>query len=175
MRLLADFILFALGLAAALMGAALARQDGSVWNMVQVPLIVMVLAVFYLQEKQLAALAVGVGLGLDIVSAYPFLTWLLIIGGLALAGWWIAKNILTNRSLPSLILLGLAMRVIYLFLELGFSRLGEVFDGTVWYKLTGVSAGRLFEASGIELLILVVCFIIHLRLRGERSRMLSHV
>jgi hypothetical protein len=175
MRTIQDICMFFAGLAIALITASLARFGVGVWPMVQLPLIALALAVFYLNERHLASLAAGLGLGLDALSAYPFLTWTCIIGGTTLVGWWLSKAIFTNRSLPSLLLLGAAMRLAYFLLELGFSRVGSLFGGTVWYLPGSINALRGFSSIGIEMAVLVVVFGVHIRLRGDRARMLTHL
>ena len=97
------------------------------------------------------------------------------MGGTTLVGWWLSKNVFTNRSLPSLLLLGAAMRIAYFIFELAFSRAGELFGGTVWYLITGIDALRALYAFGVEMALLVVVFIVHVRVRGERARMLTHL
>jgi len=175
MRIVSDIGLFVLGLMAALVSVSFARSAGGAWGFVQIPVIVLVLAVFFLKENRLASLAAGIGIGLDVLSAYPFFIWTAIIVATVLVGWWLSKTILTNRSLPSLILLGTAMRLAYFIFELAFSRMAEIFGGSVWYMASGIDLWRMLIAFGIELAALIAFFIIYMRSRGERSRMLTHV
>jgi hypothetical protein len=167
--------MFIIGLAAALLSFSAMRLGAGPFGLIQLPIVVLVLGVFFLKESRLASLAAGLGLGLDLVSSYAFFSWTLIVAATTLAGWWISKTVLTNRSLPSLLLLGAAMRAAYFIFELGTSRLGEIAGGTVWYRVSGVRALGLAEAFGLEMLVLAACFFIYVRLRGERSRMLTHL
>ncbi len=175
MRLFEDLALFLAGLAVALVAVSLLRIGSGFWTLIQLPVVFMALAVFYVNDKRLASLAAGLGLGLDAMSAYPFLTWTCIVGGTTLTGWWLSRTVFTNRSLPSLLLLGASMRLAYFILQLAFSRAGELVGGTVWYMITGVAVWRSLFAVGIEMALLVLFFMTHIRLRGERSRMLSHL
>jgi hypothetical protein len=175
MHLLRDIALFFLGLLAAIATVALTRFAGSTLVMVQIPVIVVIIMVFFFKENRLAATTAGLGLGLDLVSAYPFLSWTVILGATAFFGWWISRTVLTNRSLPSLIILGVSMRAIYFVFELIVSRAAELFGGTVWYKITQVDFFHAFTASAAEMVALAAIFSIYVRVRGERSRMLTHV
>jgi hypothetical protein len=175
MRFVSDLGLWLIGLAAALLCVSFARLGGGAWGMVQVPVIVLTLAVFFLKEKHLAALAIGLGIGLDLASAYPFFVWTAIVAATAFAGWWLSKTVLTNRSLPSLILLGAGMRLAYFIFELVFSRTAQVFGGSVWYMVTSINFLNVLLAFGIELVALVVAFMVYVRSRGEHSRMLTHL
>jgi len=174
MRILSDIGLFLLGLTVALFSISVARPAGP-FALIQFPVIILVLAVFFLKENKLAALTAGMGIGMDVLSAYPFMTWFVILGGTTFVGWWISKNVLTNRSLPSLILLGTLMRLAYFILELAFSRLAEVFGGTVWYKIASVNVWGASEAFALEMLALIIFFFVHVRVRGDHARMLTHV
>lgn len=167
--------MFIAGAAASLFAVAVIRLAGGTFSLIQFPVVCLVLAVFFLKESRLAAFVVGVGLGLDMVSSYSFFTWTVIICGTAASGWWLSKTVLTNRSLPSLMLLGTAMRIAYFLLEAGVSRLSGLFGGTVWYLPSGINIGRVFGAFGIEMLILAIVFVAHMRIRGERARMLTHL
>ena len=175
MRILGDVALFLTGLAAALATVSLFRIGFGVWTLVQLPVVFMALAVFYLNDKRLASLTAGLGLGLDAVSAYPFFTWTCILGGTTLVGWRLSRTLLTNRSLPSLLLLGASMRLAYFILQLAFSRAGELVGGTAWYLISGVGARRTLYALGIEMALLAIIFVVHISLRGERARMLTHL
>jgi len=175
MRFLSDLGLFALGLIAALFSVSIVRLAPAPWGMVQLPIIVLSLMVFFAPERHLAAFALGLGIGLDAMSAYPFFVWTAIVAAAALCGWWISRTVLTNRSLPSLILLGAAMRLAYFIFELAFSRAAELFGGSVWYLMSAIQVESVLAAFGIELATLAIVFIIYARLRGERSRMLTHV
>ncbi len=175
MRILADIGLFVLGLFIALASVSVTRVFGGPWGIIQFPVIVLVLVVFFTSDERLAAIAVGVGLGLDAVSSYPFLSWTVIVGGAALAGRWVAKKVLTNRSLPSLVMLALAVRVAYFALEAAVSRMSQVFGGTVWYRLGLTNLANVAMAFTVEMAVLIVVYIIHVRVRGERSRMLVHI
>jgi hypothetical protein len=175
MRFLEDIALFLVGLAAALATVSLFRIGLGIWTLVQLPVIFLAIAVFYLNDKRLASLTVGFGLGLDIVSAYTFFSWTCILGGTTLVGWWLSRTVFTNRSLPSLLLLGASMRLAYFILQIALSRAGELFGGTVWYLITGVAAWRSLFALGVEMALLVVIFVMHIVLRGERARMLTHL
>ena len=175
MRIVSDIGLFVLGLMAALVSVSFARSAGGAWGFVQIPVIVLVLAVFFLKENRLASLAAGIGIGLDVLSAYPFFIWTAIIVATVLVGWWLSKTILTNRSLPSLILLGTAMRLAYFIFELAFSRMAEIFGGSVWYMVMSINFLNVLLAFGIELVALVAAFMIYVRSRGEHSRMLTHL
>lgn len=175
MRILSDLGIFAAGLLLALASTSVTRVFGGSWGVVQFPIIALALAVFFLSDERLIPLAIGIGLGLDVVSSYPFLTWTVIVGGTAFAGWWIAKNVLTNRALPSLILLGAAMRVTYFILEVSISRFSELAGGSVWYRVGLMNWRNVALAFAIEMIIMIVFFMIHVRIRGERTRMLTHV
>jgi hypothetical protein len=175
MRFFRDTILFMVGLLLALFSVALARLGYGAFGLVQIPIIALVVTVFFFKESRLAALAAGLGLGLDAMSAYPYLTWTMILAATALFGWYLARTVFTNRSLPSLIMLGVAMRIAYFVFELAFSRAAEVFGGTVWYEASAIDPVRVLGAFGIELASLAFVFIIYVRSRGERSRMLSHL
>jgi hypothetical protein len=175
MRFFEDIGIFMAGLAVALFTVSVTRIGAGVWSLIQLPIVCLVLAVFFLKESRLAAFAAGLGLALDAVSSYAFFTWVIILGGTTLAGWWMSKTVLTNRSLPSLMLLGAAMRLIYFIFELGFSRVSALAGGTVWYLVSGIQATHVVAAFGIEMLILAVFFFVQLRLRGDRSRMLTHL
>jgi hypothetical protein len=167
--------MFIAGFAAAIFTVAAMRLDDGPFSLVQLPVLGLVLAVFFLKDSRLAAFALGVGLGLDAVSSYSFFAWTAIICGTAFVGWWLSKTVLTNRSLPSLMILGGAMRIAYFIFEAGFSRLSGLFGGTVWYLPTGINIGRVLTAFAIEMLILLGFFVIHMRVRGERARMLTHL
>ena len=117
MRAVSSLGLFIFGLLAALSSVSFIRSVGGSWGFVQIPLIVLVLAVFFLKENRLAALTVGMGIGLDILSAYPFFIWSVILIATVIVGRWLSKTVLTNRSLPSLVILGAAMRLIYFVFE----------------------------------------------------------
>jgi hypothetical protein len=67
------------------------------------------------------------------------------------------------------------MRLAYFILQIAISRAGELVGGTVWYLITGVAAWRSLFALGIEMALLVVIFVMHIVLRGERARMLTHL
>lgn len=175
MRIFSDLGFCCLGLATALLCISFARLGVGPWGLVQVPVIVLALAVFFLKEKYLAALAIGIGVGLDLASAYPFFVWTATIAATAMVGWWLSKTLLTNRSLPSLIILGAAVRLAYFIFELIFSRTAQIFGGTVWYMVTGIDLIRVLTAFGIELVVLVAVFMIYVRTRGEHSRMLTHL
>jgi hypothetical protein len=175
MRFIYHVWFFMLGLLAALASVSLVRPGNGSWNLVQVPVIVLTLAVFFFKEDGLAALTIGMGLGLDIVSAYPFFSWLVILAATALVGWWLSKTVLTNRSLPSLVLLGAAMHLAFFVFELAVSRAAQIFGGSVWYMVSEIDLWRALIAFGIEMAVLAIIFIIYVRLRGERSRMLTHV
>lgn len=174
-HLLEDLAFFVAGAAASVFTVAVMRNGEGAFSLVQLPVVCLVLAVFYLKENKLAALAAGMGLGLDAVSSYAFFTWTAVICGTTVAGWWISRAVLTNRSLPSLLLLGAAMRVAYFLLEAGLSRVSGFFGGTVWYMPSGISLSRVFAAFAIEMLLLLVFFAVHMKARGERARMLTHL
>jgi len=175
MRFIRDIILFFIGLLLALFSVALARLGYGAFGLVQIPIIALVTMVFFFKESRLAALTAGLGLGLDAMSAYPFLTWTMILAATALFGWYLARTVLTNRSLPSLIMLGVAMRLGYFIFEIAFSRAAEFFGGTVWYMVSTIDLPRVLGAFGVELAALAVIFVIYVRSHGERSRMLSHL
>lgn len=174
MRLFVDLGLFLLGFLVALLSVSAARPGGA-FSLIQFPVIILVLAVFFLKENKLAALATGMGIGMDVLSAYPFLTWFIILGGTTFVGWWMSKNVLTNRSLPSLILLGTVMRLAYFVFELVFSRLAGIFGGTLWYKIGSIDVIGAGEAFVIEMLALIIFFFVYVRIRGDHSRTLTHV
>lgn len=175
MRFVSDLGIFVLGLAAALLSVSFARASSGLWGPVQIPVIVLALAIFFLKEKRLAALTIGLGVGLDAVSAYPFFVWTAILVATTLVGWWLSKTVLTNRSLPSLILLGAAVHVAYFLFELIFSRIAQIFGGSVWYMISVFDLRRMLVAAVLELLALVLFFIIFMRALGERSRTLAHL
>ena len=175
MRFVSDLGLFVSGLITALISVSFARLGNGPWNLVQIPAIVLVLAVFFLKENRLAALTVGMGVGLDILSAYPFFIWTAILAATTLIGWRLSKTVFTNRSLPSLIILGTAMRLAFFIFELVFSRMAQIFGGSVWYMILAIDLWRVFVAFGIEMAALVVFFFVYMRSRGERSRMLTHL
>jgi len=164
-----------MGLAAALLSVSFARLGNGAWGLVQIAVIVMTLAVFFLNEKYLAALTVGLGVGLDTMSSYPFFVWTAIVTATVITGWWLSKTVLTNRSLPSLILLGIGMRVSYFIFELSFSRASQIFGGSAWYLVSDINISGVLIACGIELCALFVAFMIYVRVRGEHSRMLTHL
>jgi len=174
-RCFEDLALFLLGLIAALAVVSVFRIGGGIWQSVQLPVVFMALAVFYLKEDRLASLATGMGLGLDLVSVYSFFSWFIIVGGMVLTGWWLSKSVLTNRSLPSLLLLGLSMRLVFSFFEIIVSRVGELVGSSVWYIMVFAENWRMLFAFGIEMFLLVFVFVAHARLRGERTRMLTHL
>jgi hypothetical protein len=174
-HLLEDLGMFLCGLAVALLTVSVTRLGSNAFALFQLPIVCLVLAVFFLKENRLAAFAIGLGLGLDAVSSYAFFTWTVVISSTTLAGWWLSKTVLTNRSLPSLMLLGAAMRLVYFLFELCFSRISGLVGGTVWYLITGINPVRVLEAFGLEMLFLLVFFTIHVRVRGERARMLTHL
>jgi hypothetical protein len=175
MRLVYDIGLFFAGLIAALLSVSVVRSGGATWGLVQIPVIILAVTVFFMKESRLAALTVGLGIGLDALSVYPFFTWTMIVALTALTGWWLSKTVLTNRSLPSLIMLGAAMRIIYFIYELVLSRMGQLFGGSVWYMVTGIDIWRALTAFGIEMAALSLVFFIYVRSRGELSRMLTHL
>ncbi len=174
-HLIEDAAMFGAGLSVALFTVSAMRLDDSAFSLVQFPVVCLVLAVFFLKENKLAALSAGIGLGLDLVSSYAFLTWTAVICGTVLAGWWLSKTVLTNRSLPSILILGGAMRIAYFIFEAAFSRLSGLVGGTVWYLPTGINPGRVLAAFAIEMLLLAGFFFIHVKVRGERARMLTHL
>lgn len=175
MRILNDILMFLLGLAGALLSFSAMHLSPGPLGLFQLPIVVLVLGVFFLKESRLASLAAGLGVGLDLVSSYAFMSWVLVVGGTTVAGWWVSKTVLTNRSLPSLLLLGAAMRATYFVLELGVSRLGQLAGATVWYRVSDVRILGLAEAFGLEMLALAACFLVYVRARGERARMLTHL
>lgn len=175
MRLLVNLGFFSFGVLVALLAVSLARVSAGPLGIVQYPLIVLALAVFFWNAERLAALVVGLGVGLDVMSSYPFLSWLIILAGTAAVGYYLSQIFLTNRSLPSFLLLGAVMRVVYFLFELSVSRLSVFVGGTVWYSFSGRNLLDVFSAFGLELLFLVAIFIGYVRWRGDRSRMLSHI
>lgn len=175
MRFISDIGLFLSGLAFALLSVSAVRSFGDPWGWVQLPVIIIAAAVFFMKDSRLASLTAGLGLGLDALSAYPFFTWTMILSITALSGLWLSKTVLTNRSLPSLVLLGAVMHAVYFVFELVFSRASQLFGGSVWYRLRGADLPRNFIAFAIEMAILAIIFIIYVRSRGERSRMLTHL
>jgi len=175
MRFARDIGIFILGLLVALSSVALSRIGGEVLGLVQIPVVGLVITVFFFKESRLAALVAGLGLGLDLMSSYPFLVWTAILAATAVFGWWLSRTVLTNRSLLSLIMLGAAMRLAYFVFETVVSRAAELFGATVWYMASTMDPLSALAAFGIEMAALVVVFIIYVRSRGERSGMLTHV
>jgi len=169
-------ILFLLaGLAAALACySMLAIFDG--WpRSLNLPVVLVVLAIFLLAEDRALALALGAGLGFDLASGYPFFAWTAVMLATFLVCFWLSRSFLTNRSLPSLLMLGAAAPIAFVIFEAGLSRALAAVGGTVWFSFAGVSVLSLLVSMALELGLLTVIFIIYLRFRGERSRMLTHL
>ncbi len=175
MRLAADIGLFLCGLTLALLGVSVARSFGGPLGSVQTAVIVLAAAVFFLKESRLAALTAGLGLGMDALGAYPFLAWTMILAATALAGLWLSKTVLTNRSLPSLVLLGVGMHAAYYVFELAFSNAARLFGGTVWHHFGPFDFAGALAAFAIEMAALAAIFMVYVRSRGDRSRMLTHL
>jgi hypothetical protein len=110
MRIILDIGLAMVGLVIALLSISVIRMGGATWGLVQIPVIVLVAMIFFVKESRMAALTIGMGLGFDLMSSYPFFVWTAILSATAFSGWWLSRTVLTNRSLPSLLLLGAVMR-----------------------------------------------------------------
>jgi hypothetical protein len=170
-----DFLFFVGGAAFSVFFSTAWQLGTGFVSAMQLPAVMVILAVFYLKEKYLPSLIIGMGIGLDIFSPYPFFTWTLVVGLTAAAGWWIGRNVLTNRALPSLLILFLVIRFIYFILQSSLSRLGKFVGGNFWYLPGESGTLGLLITVALELFCVVGYYLIHIRLRGEQSRMLTHV
>ena len=172
---LGNLALFFAGIVIDLFAISVIGPWGGIWGELRLPIIVLTLAVFYLQFESALALTLGLGLGLDLVSVYPYFSWVLIMGAALAAGRWLSQTYLTNRSLPSLMLLGAALSLISLFAEFIVTYVFSLLIGSVSYIVSWESIPASAAALGLGLLIMAVYFMINVRLRGERSRMLTHL
>ena len=140
------------------------------WGIVSIGAVVITVAVFFLEPDRVYALAAGIGIGLDLWSAYPMFIWTVVSIATAFVAIMLFRSYITNRSLFAFVILGLVVQVTQTVSQFALTHLSAlVFPNVVSFTPDAGTFMLMLEAAGIEVIALAVVFYLYARIRGRSS------
>jgi len=170
MRLLGNILMLIAGATVALVTVGWVRSFSGGFGAVSLAAIMVTIVVFFSDPDRTFAFSVGVGLGSDVWSAYPFFTWTALLLGAASLGIWLFRSYFTNRSLFSFLILGLTIHVYMAVSQFVVSNIGSlIFHQSIALAFDGGALFDTVKGMGIGLIILFIVFSVYTRVRGRSA------
>jgi len=176
MRVFVQLLAMLTGLALALLTIGAARSIPGTVQAISLVALGLTLVIFFFSSSHTLPFSVGLGLGLDAFSAYPFFVWTLCVLCVAVFGQWMSRCHLTNRSLFALLALGLLLRIAITILVPAVDMLAVFIlrHGIMPTVSVSILVDTL-KAIGIELVILFTIFIFYSRVGGRVASTITRV